>query len=295
MKNGKAGRPAPDYLTYPLCFDTWRWYKPLLTGLMVLALTAVSIIAASALLVFLGVRAPERGTEAFAVYGALMSEYLSAAELLWLFLASKAVKDRPFSSYASSRGGWNGKLFFRCLGLSLALWAVVFAAVMLLSRQPFSPVGKDAPAVLALIVLLMPLTGIGSAFETGFVGQTFASWFRKPAAGIAAAALIQLLSSWGSGPLGRIASLAAALCAVCLAWRTKGAEAGAAFLTGRSLCLFFLSGPGAGAADMSSLQVAGVLSASVLYFLLIEWLGERKLRWLSAAEREEAPARRKNR
>ncbi|MBQ6099260.1 MAG: hypothetical protein IJL02_05285, partial [Methanobrevibacter sp.] len=30
-----------------------------------------------------------------------------------LYLASKIVNDRPFSSYSSSRGGWNFKLYFK--------------------------------------------------------------------------------------------------------------------------------------------------------------------------------------
>ena len=41
-----------------------------------------------------------------------------------LYVASKIVKDRPFSSYSSSRGGWNFKLYFKALIIPLILYII---------------------------------------------------------------------------------------------------------------------------------------------------------------------------
>lgn len=39
-----------------------------------------------------------------------------------LYLASKVVKDRPFSSYSSSHGGWNAKLYFKAFIIPLIMY-----------------------------------------------------------------------------------------------------------------------------------------------------------------------------
>ena len=44
-----------------------------------------------------------------------------------LYLATKIVKDRPFSSYASSRGGWNFKLYFKALLIPFILFIIIEA------------------------------------------------------------------------------------------------------------------------------------------------------------------------
>lgn len=42
-----------------------------------------------------------------------------------LYLATKIVKDRPFSSYSSSRGGWNYRLYFKAMVIPLIIYIIV--------------------------------------------------------------------------------------------------------------------------------------------------------------------------
>ena len=39
-----------------------------------------------------------------------------------IYIASKIVRDRPFSSYSSSHGGWNWKLYLKCLSIPFAIY-----------------------------------------------------------------------------------------------------------------------------------------------------------------------------
>ena len=112
----------PDYITFPRTFENYKWYKPLL----VIVLGAIMFLVCQIILVLIfGAIYGEN------VIGGIMSggyetlntsdasvyySYLSIALFLpIIYIASKIVRDRPFSSYASSRGGWNWKLYFKCL------------------------------------------------------------------------------------------------------------------------------------------------------------------------------------
>ena len=68
-----------------------------------------------------------------------------------LYVASKIVKDRPFSSYMSSRGGWNFKLYFK----SLVIPFIVIAAFMGLSVISNGVEGVSHFSILFLIITLI--------------------------------------------------------------------------------------------------------------------------------------------
>ena len=276
-------------MTYPLRFDTYRWYKPLLTALLAAVYAALlfagTLLLAASLSVALGIRIPEQGTDAWSALGILIAETIMAELLLGLYLAVRTVRERPFSSYASSRGGWNRKLFGRCLGISFTLCLAVFGAGALLSGQPLIRAFKSQPATLLLIVLLAPAGGICSAFLHGFIGQAFGAWTGKPVIGVTAAALAGVLYSLGGLDPARIALLAVSLCCAFLILKTKGVEAAGAFWAAQFAADALMTGPGPQAAGVNLVPAVCAAAASVLYTVFIVCFAGGKLSGLQEAEK----------
>ena len=89
-----------------------------------------------------------------------------------LYLASKIVNDRPFSSYASSRGGWNFKLYLKALIIPVILF-VIFQYIDLTING--ANAGTSQVSILFLIVLFIsvPLQSIAEEFMfRGILMQT---------------------------------------------------------------------------------------------------------------------------
>ena len=100
-----------DYMTFPRQFETYKWYKPILVLLLALAFVGVFFIGIALLYIVLSGEKNFNNANYYG-YGALISLGITASFLPALAIASKIVKDRPYSSYSSSRGGWNWKIFF---------------------------------------------------------------------------------------------------------------------------------------------------------------------------------------
>lgn len=85
----------------------------------------------------------------------LLTDLLIIIFIPSLYLASKVVKDRPFSSYSSSRGGWNFKLYFKALAIPLILYIIYMGADAVIT----GPKGTSnlSIAFLAVILISVPL------------------------------------------------------------------------------------------------------------------------------------------
>lgn len=56
--------------------------------------------------------------------------YLSIAIFIpIIYIGSKIVRDRPFSSYSSSCGGWNWKLYLKCLSIAFGIYLAFFCSI----------------------------------------------------------------------------------------------------------------------------------------------------------------------
>ena len=166
---------TPEYITFPRTFENYRWYKPILVfiiGAIVYVILQVAIFAIFGM--------------AYEGYEALNSEagsyigYLSVAIFLpSLYIATKIVQDRPFSSYSSSRGGWDWKLFFKSLTIPLAVYLIYEIITSIIH----GPVGPNTLTVTFFVIclIIIPLQCIAEEyFLRGLVMQTFGSWFKIP-------------------------------------------------------------------------------------------------------------------
>ena len=223
----------PEYITFPRTFEKYKWYKPLL----VLVIGAiVYLILQTLVMVIFGI---DYGFDAISPlvrggYSSLNSEvgsyisYLSVAIFIpSIYVASKIVRDRPFSSYSSSRGGWNWKLYFKCLTIPLAIYLIYNIISAIVN-------GRQGPNTLTLTffvicLIIIPLQCIAEEYLLrGFVMQTIGSWFNIPVlAWIVQAAIFASMHPYSI--LGVLGVFIDGIVLGFFAWKTNGLEPGSAF------------------------------------------------------------------
>lgn len=281
-------QPAPDqrpavrreYTGYPRQFSTWRWFKPIL----VLVLFAVFYIAFSTVATLAGgliagdfagyINGLLGGYDTFDVYSAAGAVGLlgSVAVMLpSLALAGRIVRDRPWSSYSSSMGGWRWPVFGVCLLVGLVIYGIPSVVPSLL-EGPSGPVGFTL-AGFVLVIVLGPLQCVAEEYcFRGLVMQSVGSWFRLPLLAIALqAAAFAVLHPYNV--YGVITIVFTGLAFGAAAWLTGGLEASCAMHIVNNMAAFYLTGFGYGEVG-SEISVPGMLisiavDAAALIVLLI--------------------------
>lgn len=268
-----------DYLIYPLSFPTYKWFGPILTGVLTVLFYEVareginyviyrsgdagaalghafgagaslsqSFDAGAALSRFFGSgAAPDQPVSGYyslidsmdpvvLIYTALPAAMLTVA----LFLASMIVKDRPFSSYSSVRGGFDLRMFLIDLALTLPVFIPFFIITVIVKQHDM--VNHLSPSSLCIILLLVPLQCIGEEFiYRGFLAQTVASWSLNPRLGIlVSSALFALVHPYDL--TGTIQIFACGAILAYLACKTGGLEASCALHIANNICAFILAG-----------------------------------------------------
>lgn len=288
---------ASDYTKYPRRFITYRWFKPLLVFLI----TAAFYVLFSVLIVFAGMAADTAmGTnvidslmggydsfDSYSAIGSMVNLGGVACMLLALIIGAEIVGDRPFSSYASSRGGWSFKIFFACTAVCLVICALpnVIMAVFIDGRTDAS---RFTIAGFILCTILGPLQCIAEEYIfRGFLMQTFGSWTRVPLIAI----ILQSLAFAALHPynsLGVILILFDGICFGLIAWYTKGLEATSALHIVNNMSAFYLSGFGYGAisseVDYTSFIWAAVINVVYIIFIIVV---RKKSGWFDRVKRDD--------
>ena len=176
-----------DFATYPRRFKTYRWFKPLLVGLLffVFYFLFASLIYLITSLAF-HTTVQTTGYDGLDFYSAAGAFFNCAIEAIYIpafLFAALIVKDRPFSSYFSSMGGWRWKIF-------LKTFAAGFVVVGIPTILWFLLHGKTEDVRFALggfflLVLFLPLQSVSEELmHRGFIMQTVSSWLKLPIAGL---------------------------------------------------------------------------------------------------------------
>ena len=222
----------PEYITFPRTFEKYRWYKPILVFIIG---TIVYILLQALILVIFGHAYGFDNIFALVTQGyeSLNSEvgsyigYLSVAIFIpSLYIASKIVRDRPFSSYSSSRGGWNWKLFFKALSIPLAVYLIyeIITALIHGQRGP----NTLTPTFFVICLIIIPLQCIAEEYiMRGLIMQTFGSWFKIPVLAIILQSIV-FTSLHPYSILGVIGVFVQGIFLGFLAWRSNGLEVSSA-------------------------------------------------------------------
>lgn len=298
MKN-KSNAAVPDYLSYPKRFLPYKWYKPLLVLLLSIVIWML-IGAPLALFTPATLNAIKNGTsvaaaaggsydsmDVYSPLGALANFGSIAAFLPALLIANRIVNARPFSSYSSSRGGFNRAAFLKSLGASLVLYVIPLIVFCLITAPN---AGNVKFTVFGFIVctVLCPLQCAGEEYlHRGFFMQTFGSWFKVPViAVILQSAVFAAMHPYNWVGVASVFTIGIIL-GLC-AYFTKGLEASCALHIVNNMTTFYLTGFGIGAVktdqEVSELIVTSCLA---LLFLAFTIFASKKLGWYSKVKKDD--------
>ncbi|MGO1385452.1 MAG: lysostaphin resistance A-like protein [Arachnia sp.] len=219
-----------------------RWWRPLIVGVVALALYVVLSVA---LLVLLGVgslflpglrRAGDEflsDSQLFDMGDPWIFAFLMLTLILMipaLFAATRIVGTKPIGRLSSVESRLRLRWLRQCVVAAAAIFTVGFSVEMLVAASRGvafygTPDPSRAVILMLLIVLLMPLQSAAEEYIfRGYLMQSIGSWLRHPAFAIVLPVPLFVLGH-GYGPLGMTDIAVFALVAGWLTWRTGGLEA----------------------------------------------------------------------
>ena len=243
---------AYEYTTFPRRFLGYKWFKPLLVAAAAAALTLLfQLIVSVACAIWVGgmdqlMQVTDRAHELFFKGpGVILAVGGVAVMLPALFLATCIVRDRPFSSYSSSRGGWNWVAFAKSLGVAV----VVFGGLIVAQALLFPEAGADGVnrfniIGLLAVLILVPIQATAEEYVfRGLLMQAIGSWTNLPVVAIVLSAIVFAVSH-SYGVLGIVSVLCHGLGLAFITHYTKGLEASSAAHIANNMSVFILSGFG---------------------------------------------------
>ena len=289
-------RPVPEheYPTYPRRFISYRWFKPLLAGL----LFAVLYLGSTVAIVLLGALNQGGLESVMKIAGSYDTMDVSSGPGILLNLGSLAVaipllaltalivRDRPFSSYSSARGGWDWSVFGRMMLLALFVCGVPNLVWILLDHGPLN--NQFTIATFLLLTVMGPLQCIAEEYMfRGLLMQTFGGWFRIPVIAVVLQALI-FMAMHPYNLTGKLTILATGCMMGLMAWISRGIEASSAIHIVNNMVAFYADGLGLGAigSEVSTLDLVVTLIIDAVYVAVLLVL--RKKGFFDRIKRDDA-------
>ena len=270
-----------DYITFPKTFEKYRWYKPILV--FVLTIIIMSILSGLTIAAFYKMVGPDfLRAVLYGGYEILVSPmamfFMDLIIIMFipsLYIASKVVKDRPFSSYSSSRGGWNFKLYFKALIIPM----ILFIVYMIAETAIKGPEGTSnfSIAFLLLLFISVPLQCIAEEYMfRGFIMQTFGAWFKMPVLAIVLQAILFTVCHQYN-ILGLFETLVTGLGFGFLAWKTNGLEISSALHTANNFAvgLFVMLGLKASTSSPQLWEVVASIVFLIILFIIMYYVGNK--------------------
>ena len=289
-------RPVPEheYPPSPRRFISSRGFKPLLAGL----LFAVLYLGSNVAIVLLGALNQGGLESVMKIAGSYDTMDVSSGPGILLNLGSLAVaipllaltalivRDRPFSSYSSARGGWDWSVFGRMMLLALLVCGVPNLVWILLDHGPLN--NQFTIATFLLLTVMGPLQCIAEEYMfRGLLMQTFGGWFRIPVIAVVLQALI-FMAMHPYNLTGKLTILATGCMMGLMAWISRGIEASSAIHIVNNMVAFYADGLGLGAigSEVSTLDLVVTLIIDAVYVAVLLVL--RKKGFFDRIKRDDA-------
>jgi len=227
----------------------FRWWKPIVTLLLTLALGIPLVLLSVLPLVVMGsfTGAEDVGPSELDLTNLSPAEFVVVNLSLIVLIPLSGltiwivhqIRPRYLSSVA---GGIRWRWLLRCSLIILPLW-LAYLALSLVVAPPESPRPDDWLALLVIVLIMTPFQAAGEEyFFRGWVMQNIGAWFARPIVGLVvsvAVSTVLFAAAHGSPDpwiLGSIGCLAVA--AGVAAYRTGGLEAGIAMHAVNNLLAF---------------------------------------------------------
>ena len=279
-----------DYPTYPRQFMSYRWFKPLLVGLLsggffFLFASLVYLITSLAFHTTIS----NTGYNDMNFYTAAGAFYNSAMIAIYIpsfLFAALIVKDRPFSSYFSSMGGWRWKIFLKTFAVGFVIFGIPTIIRFLISGK-VTDVQFTTGGFICLI-LFMPLGCIGEELLfRGFIMQTVGSWFRLSLIGlIAQTDAFAAAHPYNLTGVIYIAASAAIYGIICMI--SRGIESSGAIHILNNLIELIMGGLGFGklGAEQTLSSTLPVIALKLVFLAFIIY-ADKKLHWFDEVQHDD--------
>lgn len=293
-----------SYPTYGRQFKSYRWYKPILVFIlfaiiylimgMVLTLAVASVSG-----VGMGGVTSETASNIFSnsyddmdlsnMWQNVVSLGSIALMIPALWLASLIVRDRPFSSYSSSRGGWSSKVFWKVFPIAfLCISAPILVDNLFIEHRIDDFQMKFSIASLVVLTILGPLQCIAEEYAfRGLLMQTFGSWFRIPVIAVILQSIV-FVAMHPYDTLGKVEIFITGMVFAVTAWLGRGIEVSAAFHICNNMTIFYLQGLNMATISTDS-TLDGVIFSSVcgVVYTLIIFIISKKTNWFNKIRRND--------
>ena len=276
-----------------------QWYKPLLVGLVLGILYLTIGSGAIYALVKLNHEAVEasgvllsgyENMDVSSVAGVMVNLGGLAILIPFLWIASKIVKDRPFSSYSSSRGGWNWKLFFKCFLIAIVIVGIP-ALITNLVEGGGDGINRFTVLSFVALTIMGPLQCIAEEYIfRGFFLQTLGSWVKIPIVAIVVSALV-FTAGHPYKLAGVISVLISGLIWGFMAKTTRGLEASSAAHIANNMAVFYTMGFGI-VKLTAEIPVADMIVSVVkdAVYLIVIFIIARKTNWFNEVQADDVKA-----
>ncbi|MBQ3426837.1 MAG: CPBP family intramembrane metalloprotease [Clostridia bacterium] len=279
----------PEYTSYPKQFAPYKWYKPLLE--IILATAAIFIVG---LIIGCAAIGAARGSgvdikgifsggyddlNIYSTLGAIVTLAPVAMMLPGTFIGIRLVNSRPFSSISSSRGGFDFKLFFKCIVPALILVGIPCIIYTVMTCPRTDAIKFTVPGFI-LCTILAPMQCVGEEYTMrGLLMQTFGSWIKIPLVAMLMQAIVFMLIH-PYNVTGMISVGITGLILGFIAYRTHGLEAGSALHIVNNMISFYFLGFGfeSTGTEVSFADMAVSVGVCALYLVFIIY-ADKKLGW----------------
>ena len=272
-----------DFITYPKTFEKYKWYKPIL----VFIISAIVYVILSVILtVAFGAIFGGNFTYSLVIggyesmntpIGHVFADLSVIIMIPSLYIGAKIVRDRPFSSYISSRGGWNYKLYLKAFIIPFILTVIFEAIEIAIEGQDPNAVYHFSALLLIATIILVPLQCIAEEFVfRGFFMQTFGAWFNIPVVAIILQSIIFTVIH-GYNTIGLIEIFVSGLIYGFFAWKTNGIEVSSAMHTANNLsnAFFAMFGLAAITSTVKTTDVVLGIIFNILLCIIMYYVGKK--------------------
>ena len=289
-------------MTYGRQFAAYRWFKPIIVGLLFAFFYLIlAVILAFGMQVVLGYSTGgasgisdfiSTGYDDFNItdwQGALLNLGVVAVMIPALFIARLIVRDRPFTSYSSARGGWSNRVFFTCLLVSIVCIAIPIVVHELMQGRSF--VNKFTLASFIVLTIIGPLQCIAEEYIfRGLLMQTLGSWVRIPVIAVILQSLV-FVAMHPYNMIGKAEIFISGIMFGLAAWIGRGIEASSALHIANNMTTFYLVGLNLSEIG-SEVEVESLIFSAVIYTLYVAviYIISRKTKLFDRIKKEDAAA-----
>jgi membrane protease YdiL (CAAX protease family) len=215
-----------------------------------------------------------------------------AAMIPALWLASGIVRDRPFSSYSSARGGWSSKVFWKAFPVAFVCISVPILIDELVYKHNIDNFQmKFTLASFAVVTILGPLQCIAEEYAfRGLLMQTFGSWFRLPIiAVILQSVIFALMHPYNT--IGQIGIFVSGCVFAFSAWTGRGIEVSSAYHIANNMTIFYMQGMNLATIESNTTMHDLLLEICTgVVFVILIFIISKKTSWFSRMKKDDAAA-----